>query len=51
MPQMAPLWWEYLYILTLIMMMITSIFIYHNKINKLMKKSLKYSTKNINWKW
>nr|YP_009643444.1 ATP synthase F0 subunit 8 [Melamphaus faber]APO08874.1 ATP synthase F0 subunit 8 [Melamphaus faber] len=45
MPQMAPLWWEILYLSISIMMMLTSIMIYHMKTMKLFKTT-KFITMN-----
>nr|QWX95506.1 ATP synthase subunit 8 [Holhymenia tibialis] len=52
MPQMAPLWWELLFIMFIIMFMIMNAIIYHNK--SLMPKSSKSLDKEIvqfKWKW
>nr|UPL65237.1 ATPase subunit 8 [Ectatops sp.] len=51
MPQMAPLWWEYLYLMNSLLMIIISTLIYHNKMNYPIKQTLKYKKLIKNWKW
>nr|YP_009643431.1 ATP synthase F0 subunit 8 [Melamphaus rubrocinctus]APO08861.1 ATP synthase F0 subunit 8 [Melamphaus rubrocinctus] len=53
MPQMAPLWWEMLYIIVSIMMMMTSITIYHNKTMKSLKSTQPFTTSLTKkyWSW
>nr|ASY97600.1 ATP synthase F0 subunit 8 [Pyrrhocoris tibialis]UEP16596.1 ATP synthase F0 subunit 8 [Pyrrhocoris tibialis] len=51
MPQMSPLWWEMLYILTTSMMIMTSIIIYHNKTINSKNNPMKYNLKTPSWKW
>nr|AFI23516.1 ATP synthase F0 subunit 8 [Coridius chinensis] len=52
MPQMAPLWWETLYIMFTLSFFIVLIFMYHN-INKFNMKSTKNDIicSQMNWKW
>nr|QAU54259.1 ATP synthase F0 subunit 8 [Cydnidae sp. ITV1034] len=52
MPQMAPLWWEFLFIMFITTYIITSMVIYHTfdiKLNK--KNKTSKSFKNMFWKW
>nr|YP_002735099.1 ATP synthase F0 subunit 8 [Yemmalysus parallelus]ABZ02141.1 ATP synthase F0 subunit 8 [Yemmalysus parallelus]UPL65497.1 ATPase subunit 8 [Metatropis brevirostris] len=52
MPQMAPLWWETLFIMFLLLYLIMNIMIFWTKGNKLInKKSLTKSFKELNWKF
>nr|YP_010535288.1 ATP synthase F0 subunit 8 [Megacopta horvathi]UYA97775.1 ATP synthase F0 subunit 8 [Megacopta horvathi] len=53
MPQMAPLWWEYLFILFSMMMIMMMIIIYHNPYIKTSgeKPGDKKPFKQMNWKW
>nr|YP_010757416.1 ATP synthase F0 subunit 8 [Aconurella sibirica]WEU77759.1 ATP synthase F0 subunit 8 [Aconurella sibirica] len=50
MPQMAPTWWTFIMILSIIMMIVTMIMIYFSFIymNKQMESK---SSKCLNWKW
>nr|UYA97450.1 ATP synthase F0 subunit 8 [Megacopta cribraria]UYA97463.1 ATP synthase F0 subunit 8 [Megacopta cribraria]UYA97476.1 ATP synthase F0 subunit 8 [Megacopta cribraria] len=53
MPQMAPLWWEYLFLSFSTLMMIMMIIIYHNP-NVQPSKNTKMSKKmmnQMNWPW
>nr|YP_010222579.1 ATP synthase F0 subunit 8 [Macroscytus subaeneus]UCC46029.1 ATP synthase F0 subunit 8 [Macroscytus subaeneus] len=52
MPQMAPLWWEILFIMFITVFITMSAILYHN-INPLQGESdatIKNNT-NLNWKW
>nr|UPL65263.1 ATPase subunit 8 [Largus sp.] len=52
MPQMAPMWWEMLYLYNINLLLLTSFIIFHNKNYKM--KSNKASKMNKNqktWKW
>nr|UCC46042.1 ATP synthase F0 subunit 8 [Microdeuterus sp. HEM078] len=52
MPQMAPLWWETLFLSFIIMMMIVMIMLYHDVYANIYSSGMKMiSEKNINWKW
>nr|YP_009485698.1 ATP synthase F0 subunit 8 [Tessaratoma papillosa]AVZ00834.1 ATP synthase F0 subunit 8 [Tessaratoma papillosa] len=52
MPQMAPLWWETLYILFTMLFLMTMIILYHFKMPmKMMKSTQIYNTTQLNWKW
>nr|QZI85941.1 ATP synthase F0 subunit 8 [Eocanthecona furcellata] len=52
MPQMAPLWWEILFIVFIMTFLTFSIMIYFNKKNSTMSKTLSSkSIKNLNWMW
>nr|YP_009971802.1 ATP synthase F0 subunit 8 [Chrysocoris stollii]AVJ52269.1 ATP synthase F0 subunit 8 [Chrysocoris stollii]QNH68689.1 ATP synthase subunit 8 [Chrysocoris stollii]UCC45938.1 ATP synthase F0 subunit 8 [Chrysocoris stollii] len=52
MPQMAPLFWETLFLMFIISMMMMMVVIFHMSWNKI-SKDLKYKkiVKQINWKW
>nr|UPL65406.1 ATPase subunit 8 [Dinomachus sikhimensis] len=52
MPQMAPLWWETLYIMFIMMLMLTNIIIYYwtNKMPSPTTMDKKMSSVS-NWKW
>nr|UPL65743.1 ATPase subunit 8 [Notobitus elongatus] len=53
MPQMAPLWWEILFIMFITMFMMTNMIIYYNKNMKpnLNIKNKNYSINQFKWKW
>nr|YP_010026161.1 ATP synthase F0 subunit 8 [Mattiphus splendidus]QOQ37013.1 ATP synthase F0 subunit 8 [Mattiphus splendidus] len=52
MPQMAPLWWESLFIMFIILFLIMSMIIYHLiKPKKMKLKSLNKMVYQMNWKW
>nr|AVJ52301.1 ATP synthase F0 subunit 8 [Tetrarthria variegata] len=52
MPQMAPLYWEILFIMFLLSMMIMSTLIFHYPKYLLVQANVtSTTTKNINWKW
>nr|YP_009643405.1 ATP synthase F0 subunit 8 [Physopelta slanbuschii]APO08822.1 ATP synthase F0 subunit 8 [Physopelta slanbuschii] len=51
MPQMAPLWWEFLFIMTLMMFMIMCTIIYFNKKNSINVKIKKINKKSKMLKW
>nr|UPL65393.1 ATPase subunit 8 [Parathyginus sp.] len=52
MPQMAPLWWEMLYMLFITMMIMTNILLYWNKNKNLNNKNyMMNNPKYMNWKW
>nr|YP_009643379.1 ATP synthase F0 subunit 8 [Pyrrhopeplus posthumus]APO08796.1 ATP synthase F0 subunit 8 [Pyrrhopeplus posthumus] len=51
MPQMSPLWWELLNIMTTSMMILTSIMIYHNKLNNPKSNNKTYTKNKLPWKW
>nr|YP_002791162.1 ATP synthase F0 subunit 8 [Dysdercus cingulatus]ABZ01998.1 ATP synthase F0 subunit 8 [Dysdercus cingulatus] len=51
MPQMAPLWWELLYMTTTMMLILTAIIIYHSKNIELNSKIKSYKKMQKNWKW
>nr|QZR91910.1 ATP synthase F0 subunit 8 [Mileewa rufivena] len=50
MPQMSPIWWTSLMMLTIISMMMIISMIYFNLIKIKMNKKMLYSNKK-NWKW
>nr|YP_002735021.1 ATP synthase F0 subunit 8 [Macroscytus gibbulus]ABZ02037.1 ATP synthase F0 subunit 8 [Macroscytus gibbulus] len=52
MPQMAPLWWEMLFIMFITVFIMMSVILYHN-ISPLQKESdaTIQNTFNLNWKW
>nr|ATD53027.1 ATP synthase F0 subunit 8 [Hishimonus phycitis] len=50
MPQMAPMWWTLIMLLTLIFMLIMLMINYFSFIKKLTTKSMIFSKKMI-WKW
>nr|YP_009754532.1 ATP synthase F0 subunit 8 [Myrmus lateralis]QIN90640.1 ATP synthase F0 subunit 8 [Myrmus lateralis] len=53
MPQMAPLWWEILFMVFIMLFILMSIVIYYNTM--MLPKNQKYSNNKIynqmNWKW
>nr|QWX95535.1 ATP synthase subunit 8 [Paralycambes pronotalis] len=52
MPQMAPLWWELLFVMFIWLFMMISMIIYFNKMNNpevMGSKSIETNQKN--WKW
>nr|YP_009654878.1 ATP synthase F0 subunit 8 [Scotinophara lurida]QCI09446.1 ATP synthase F0 subunit 8 [Scotinophara lurida] len=52
MPQMAPLWWEILFIVFVMLFIMINIFIYfspNNSLKKINKKSELF--KELTWKW
>nr|AWN56302.1 ATP synthase F0 subunit 8 [Neomegalotomus parvus] len=51
MPQMAPLWWELLFIMFIIMFMLMNMIIYYNKNITINNKKNCINYKNYNWKW
>nr|UPL65627.1 ATPase subunit 8 [Gralliclava horrens] len=52
MPQMAPLWWEILFILFIMSFMIMNTIIYYNKTPTPLQKHLKSMKINqFKWKW
>nr|AVJ52289.1 ATP synthase F0 subunit 8 [Orsilochides guttata] len=52
MPQMAPLYWETLFIMFILSLILMSIIIYHMTSSKMISTtSQKMMTKQINWKW
>nr|UPX88567.1 ATP synthase F0 subunit 8 [Palomena prasina] len=52
MPQMAPLWWEILFLMFIMMYMTTSIFIYFSISKKLSSSIKKNETINqLKWLW
>nr|YP_010463217.1 ATP synthase F0 subunit 8 [Cavelerius yunnanensis]UPL65536.1 ATPase subunit 8 [Cavelerius excavatus]UUJ37741.1 ATP synthase F0 subunit 8 [Cavelerius yunnanensis] len=51
MPQMAPLWWNMLYLMFIIMLLLTMNIIYFIFFNKSIKKNYSYKTYQSNWKW
>nr|UPL65250.1 ATPase subunit 8 [Physopelta sp.] len=51
MPQMAPMWWELLFMMTLMLYTFMSTIIYFNKENKLSTKTEKISKSEMNLKW
>nr|UCC45977.1 ATP synthase F0 subunit 8 [Eumenotes sp. HEM140] len=52
MPQMAPMWWEILYMMFLILFLFMISFIYHYKIKYYITKSeTGYNKNQMNWKW
>nr|YP_010310390.1 ATP synthase F0 subunit 8 [Melanacanthus marginatus]UMY75925.1 ATP synthase F0 subunit 8 [Melanacanthus marginatus] len=53
MPQMAPLWWEILFILFIMSFIFMNTIIYYNKNLKSIKsvQSNKLLNKELNWKW
>nr|QWX95531.1 ATP synthase subunit 8 [Piezogaster calcarator] len=53
MPQMAPLWWEILFILFITSFLMTNIMIYYLKSPEMLSiKSTLYKTPiQLNWKW
>nr|YP_008592443.1 ATP synthase F0 subunit 8 [Eusthenes cupreus]AFY16809.1 ATP synthase F0 subunit 8 [Eusthenes cupreus] len=52
MPQMAPLWWESLFLSFIILFIISSMIIYHiPKYSKLDAKSVSENINQMNWKW
>nr|AVJ52288.1 ATP synthase F0 subunit 8 [Odontotarsus robustus] len=52
MPQMAPLYWELLFFLFIMSMIIMSTIIYHvPKISKISGSTEQRSINQINWKW
>nr|UPL65302.1 ATPase subunit 8 [Stenophyella macreta] len=51
MPQMAPLWWEILFILFIMLLMITITLMYWNIKTPKMQVNGLNKTNNVNWKW
>nr|YP_009465594.1 ATP synthase F0 subunit 8 [Eurydema maracandica]AUZ97275.1 ATP synthase F0 subunit 8 [Eurydema maracandica] len=52
MPQMAPLWWEILFIMFMITFMMFNIMIYFNSSKNINKKnSLNKKSLQLNWMW
>nr|YP_009485685.1 ATP synthase F0 subunit 8 [Carbula sinica]AVZ00821.1 ATP synthase F0 subunit 8 [Carbula sinica] len=52
MPQMAPLWWEMLFIMFILTFILMNIMIYFNmKISQKFYKNNYNSIKQFNWKW
>nr|AFI23503.1 ATP synthase F0 subunit 8 [Ammianus toi] len=52
MPQMAPMWWTTIYLMTIIMLMITMIMMFFNKKYSMEMNNIKTNQlKNKNWKW
>nr|AFY16900.1 ATP synthase F0 subunit 8 [Dicranocephalus femoralis] len=52
MPQMAPLWWELLFILTVLCFMMMNIIMYYFKQYSTKKMNQKFiKTLQLNWKW
>nr|AWN56374.1 ATP synthase F0 subunit 8 [Scaptocoris castanea] len=51
MPQMAPLWWEELYLLFTISFMMMNFFIYHYKQYKMTKQQKSFLPEQLKWKW
>nr|AVJ52280.1 ATP synthase F0 subunit 8 [Hyperoncus lateritius] len=52
MPQMAPLYWELLFMMFILSLIMMSIIIYHlPKIPTLQKTEKSSQTEDINWKW
>nr|YP_002791227.1 ATP synthase F0 subunit 8 [Aeschyntelus notatus]ABZ01972.1 ATP synthase F0 subunit 8 [Aeschyntelus notatus] len=51
MPQMAPLWWETLYIIFIFMFMIMIMIIYYNKSYSPKSNNYKKKINQLNWKW
>nr|YP_010315908.1 ATP synthase F0 subunit 8 [Leptocorisa lepida]UNA68814.1 ATP synthase F0 subunit 8 [Leptocorisa lepida] len=52
MPQMAPIWWEMLFLMFLMMFMLMNSIIYFNKTMTMMKmKKESIKIKQIKWKW
>nr|UPL65795.1 ATPase subunit 8 [Megalotomus sp.] len=52
MPQMAPLWWDILFIIFIILFMWINTIIYFNKNLKInFKKNIKLNNKSFKWKW
>nr|AVJ52266.1 ATP synthase F0 subunit 8 [Calliphara nobilis] len=52
MPQMAPLYWEILFIMFLTSMMVMMTIIFHMPWNKIKSNNINKKTiKQINWKW
>nr|YP_010374269.1 ATP synthase F0 subunit 8 [Deroploa parva]QVD38891.1 ATP synthase F0 subunit 8 [Deroploa parva] len=52
MPQMAPMWWEILFVCFILSFLMVNVIIYFNmnmKIN--MNKNMKKSFTNMNWMW
>nr|YP_010373814.1 ATPase subunit 8 [Malcus auriculatus]UPI55341.1 ATPase subunit 8 [Malcus auriculatus] len=50
MPQMSPMWWDYMYMYFIIIFMLTNMINYWIN-NKIMKKYNSKNTKNMNWPW
>nr|AVJ52286.1 ATP synthase F0 subunit 8 [Odontoscelis lineola] len=52
MPQMAPLYWEVLFFIFILSMMMMAIIIYHQpKISSSTKSTFLKSISQLNWKW
>nr|QWX95529.1 ATP synthase subunit 8 [Latimbus concolor] len=51
MPQMAPLWWEILFLLFIMNFMMMSTIIYHNKMYSPKQMKMKYKINQFKWKW
>nr|YP_009654748.1 ATP synthase F0 subunit 8 [Caystrus obscurus]QCI09303.1 ATP synthase F0 subunit 8 [Caystrus obscurus] len=52
MPQMSPMWWEFQFILFILLMILTTIMIYFIYFNSANYKSNNMKKKEqINWKW
>nr|YP_010705019.1 ATP synthase F0 subunit 8 [Sciocoris lateralis]WCQ78557.1 ATP synthase F0 subunit 8 [Sciocoris lateralis] len=53
MPQMAPLWWELLYITFTITLFIVAILVFYtnNNLNKNTNNMMKKTIKQSNWSW
>nr|UEP16622.1 ATP synthase F0 subunit 8 [Megalotomus costalis] len=52
MPQMAPMWWDILYIIFIILFLLINMIIYFNKNLKINYKMInKLNNEEIKWKW
>nr|AVJ52282.1 ATP synthase F0 subunit 8 [Lamprocoris roylii] len=52
MPQMAPLYWEILFIMFIISMIMMMIIIFHSKFNQItVNTNMKPLVNQVNWKW
>nr|UPL65782.1 ATPase subunit 8 [Anacestra spiniger] len=51
MPQMAPLWWDILFIYFLMVFLMINMLIYFNKNYKPLTNMMKKSINSMKWKW
>nr|UBQ33985.1 ATP synthase F0 subunit 8 [Cysteochila lineata] len=51
MPQMAPMWWSLMYLLSLTTVFLMVVMMFFNKNQKSNTMKSKINIKSINWKW
>nr|UBQ33998.1 ATP synthase F0 subunit 8 [Plerochila australis] len=51
MPQMAPMWWSFMYLILLMSIIMMMVMVFFTKSQKMGIKKSKINIKEMNWKW